>query len=133
MPRWFLALVVIGPALACTTTGLFEPPPPFVPDPEALAAAEGAYFVGDGVEAPETIYEFYARVPDDARGVRGVVVLSVVVLTDGRVEPIQVIRSPDSRLTAAAVEAVRLWHSEPGRLDGVPVPVLMEVSFRFGY
>ena len=40
--RWFLALV-IGPALACSTTGLLrQPPPPFVPDPDALAAAEEA-------------------------------------------------------------------------------------------
>ncbi len=132
--RWVLALV-IGSALACsTTTGLLrQPPPPFVPDPDALAAAEDAFFVGNGVEAPEVIYEFDPRFPDDALrdAVRGVVVLSVVVLTNGRVEPIEVKRSPDPRLTAAAVEAIRLWHYKPGQLDGVPVPVLTEVFFRF--
>ena len=135
MTRLVLALLLVL-ASACASMladPLRQPPPPFVPDPDALAAAEEALLVGDGVEAPEVIYDFDPRFPDDAlrEGVRGVVILSVVVLTNGRVEPIEVKRSPDPRLTAAAVEAIRLWHYKPGRLDGVPVPVLTEASFRF--
>ena len=138
MARLVLGLLLVASACSLTPAALRQPPPapppPFVPDPDALAAAEGAFSVGDdGVEEPEIIYDFDARLPRDAlrEGVRGVVVLSVVVLTNGRVEPIEVKRSPDPRLTAAAVEAVRLWHCKPGRLDGVPVPVLMEAFFSF--
>lgn len=128
-----VALVLASACASTLATPLRQPPPPFVPDPDALAAIEEALFVGDGVEAPEVIYDFDPRFPDDAlrEGVWGVVILSVVVLTNGRVEPIEVKRSPDPRLTAAAVETIRLWHYKPGRFGGVPIPVLTEASFRF--
>jgi TonB family protein len=48
------------------------------------------------------------------------------------VESVQVVRSLDESLDASAVEAFRRWVFEPGRKNGLPVPleVVVEIPFR---
>lgn len=71
--------------------------------------------------------------PEDARAekITGVVVVELVVTTDGFVEEVSVLRTPDERLTAAAVEAVRQWRFEPALCDGTPVSVFYKMTFKF--
>lgn len=71
--------------------------------------------------------------PADAlgEGVGGTVVVQLVVNTDGTPADVAVLRSPDGRLGAAAVVAVRRTRFQPGRVDGVPVRTRMTVPVRF--
>lgn len=74
------------------------------------------------------------RYPFDSRRKReqGVVVLALVVGTDGRVKTISVSRSSGARrLDDAALAAVRNWRWSPMRVEGVAVEVrgLVEIPF----
>lgn len=81
----------------------------------------------EAVEKVETIY------PEDARAERivGFVVLETVITTGGTVEEVRVLKSPDERLSAAAVEAIRQWRFEPALCDGTPVSVFYQMTFKF--
>jgi TonB family protein len=93
----------------------------------------GAYHVGGGVSAPKVIYKVDPEFSEEARKNKwqGIVVLRVVVGTDGRTHEISVQRSLGMGLDEKAIEAARQWRFEPGQKDGKPVPVevSMEVNF----
>ena len=65
--------------------------------------------------------------------IQGVVLLSAVVLPDGSVTDIRVIRSLDRSfgLDAKAIEAARQWQFFPGTRQGEPVPVLVNIELEF--
>jgi TonB family protein len=52
--------------------------------------------------------------------------------TDGRAHEVRIVRSLGMGLDEKALEAIRGWKFEPGRKDGIPVAVQVnvEVSFR---
>ena len=62
---------------------------------------------------------------------RGVVMLSIEVDTNGRAREIRVIRSLGLGLDEKAVGAVQQWRFQPGSLDGKPVvsSAVIEVNF----
>ena len=88
-----------------------------------------------GVSEPKLIYEVKPNFTVDAmRGkIQGVVVMDVVVLRDGRVDParIRITRSLDRGLDQQAVIAVRQWRFSPSVRLGQAVAsrVIVEVSF----
>jgi TonB family protein len=94
----------------------------------------GAYHVGGGVSAPKILYRIEPEFSEEARKNKwqGVVVLRVIIGTDGKAHNINVQRSLGMGLDEKAVEAVRQWRFDPGHKDGQPVPVEVsfEVSFR---
>lgn len=94
----------------------------------------GAYRVGGGVTAPRAIYTPEPDFSEEARKAKyeGTVVLWLVVGSDGRAHDIHISRSLGMGLDEKAVEAIRVWRFEPGRKDGIPVAVQVnvEVSFR---
>ena len=94
----------------------------------------GPYRVGGGVSAPRAIYQPDPEFSEEARKAKyqGVVVLWCVVGPDGRVHDARVQHSLGFGLDEKAIEAVKTWKFEPGRKDGVPVAVQInvEVSFR---
>ncbi|HVR12100.1 MAG TPA: TonB family protein [Thermoanaerobaculia bacterium] len=58
--------------------------------------------------------------------------MSIVVAADGTVESVVLRDWPaEPAGLAAAVEAVRRWQFEPGRKDGQPVSVALEVRVDF--
>ena len=57
-------------------------------------------------------------------GVRGVVILEIIIAADGQVSDAKVLRSIPL-LDAAAIEAARKWRYQPTLLNGAPVPVIM--------
>lgn len=73
--------------------------------------------------------------PDGAAeaGIRGdVYVEAVVTRTGSVVEPVLIRGLPNDELNRRALEAIRGWEFDPGRVDGEPVDVLalFTVSFR---
>ncbi len=90
--------------------------------------------MGGGVTAPRVIFAPDPEFSEEARKAKfqGTVVLFVVVGTDGRAHDVRVIRSLGMGLDEKALEVIGQWRFEPGRKDGNPVAVQVnvEVSFR---
>jgi TonB family protein len=90
----------------------------------------------EGVELPKLVRAVkpaYPRAAQNAR-IEGVVLLEAVVLANGQVGNIRVLRSLDSTfgLDDEALTALKAWRFSPGTLRGrvVPVVVTVELSFR---
>ncbi len=64
------------------------------------------------------------------QGIRGIVILEVVIGEDGRVLNARVTRSIPG-LDEAAIAAVRLWEYEPSQVSGKPVKVVLSQSITF--
>ncbi len=91
------------------------------------------YLPGIGVSAPRAIYSPEPDYSDEARAAKyqGLVTLALVVRADGRPASLRVVRSLGMGLDEKALAAVRTWRFEPGRKDGHPVPVQIEVEVDF--
>ena len=90
--------------------------------------------VQDNVQKPRKISSPAPAYPEDARSerVEGVVVLQTIIGKNGKVSPeVKVLLSPDERLSAAAIDAVRTWTFEPATLDGEPVDVYYNLTINF--
>jgi periplasmic protein TonB len=106
----------------------------------ALAAAPMAqdvqvYDAGRGVSLPRVKTQVKADYTDEAKaaGIAGTVTLSTVVLADGRVGDIEVVKSLDAvlGLDQQAVKAMKQWTFAPGEKDGKPVAVRVAVEMTF--
>jgi TonB family protein len=93
----------------------------------------GPYRPGSGVEPPRLLREVKATYTEEARlhGVSGEVILELVVRRDGTVGDVRVLEGLGDGLNERAVQAVRQWRFAPGRRQGAPVDVLVEVSVEF--
>lgn len=65
-----------------------------------------------------------------AEGIRGIVILEVLIAEDGHVESTRVTRTVPG-LDEAAMNAVKLWEYEPTKLAGKPVKVRLSQSITF--
>ena len=70
--------------------------------------------------------------PQEARatGKTGMVILKVVILANGRVADVQVMRGEEP-FVSAAVQAVKTWHYEPARYKGQPITVYRIIQIPF--
>jgi TonB family protein len=95
----------------------------------------GAYRPGSGVENPRLIREVKPQYTAEAMRakIQGAVWLECVVLTDGSVGEVRVIRSLDSTfgLDQEAIRAAKQWLFQPGTRFGEPVPVLVTIELTF--
>ena len=95
----------------------------------------GAYRVGNGVQPPRLLRDVKPQYTSEAMRakVQGEVVLECVVLPDGTVGKIDVIKSldPTFGLDQEAVKAARQWKFVPGTRMGQPVPVLVQLVLTF--
>jgi len=82
---------------------------------------------------PVAIDKVNPKYPEGARKekVMGMVTLETVINENGTVDGIEVLKSPDERLSKAAVEAVRDWTFEPALCDGRPVGVYFNLTIKF--
>ena len=91
------------------------------------------YEVGDGVVAPRVLREVTPRYTAEAMRakVEGTVLVEAIVLVDGSVGNVTVIRSLEVGLDEEAIKAARSMRFEPGTRLGEPVafPVTLEFSF----
>ena len=104
------------------------------------AAAQGSsggqdavYQPGHDVTPPKVVRQVKPAYTAEARraGIQGVVGLECVVEKDGRPGEIRVARALDPGLDEEAVKALRQWRFEPGRKDGKPVRVRVELEMTF--
>lgn len=99
----------------------------------AQAAGDQVYKPGSGVTSPVLVREVKANYTEGAmrRRVQGTVVISCVVLTDGKVGDCAVTRPLDAELDQAAVEVAKQWQFKPGTKDGEPVAVEVSIEMSF--
>ncbi len=111
------------------TLDTFTPPPPIVVPPPQVA---GTYRPGGAIREPRKIRDSPAVYPEVARAakIEGVVILEATIDERGVVTDARVLRS-EPLLDAAALTALKQWRYTPTLLNGVPVRVLMTVTFRF--
>jgi TonB family protein len=94
----------------------------------------GPYKIGGGVSPPAVIQKVDPSYSPEAlaAGLEGMVLLSVVVQTDGSATDLHVLRSLGLGLNEKAIEAVQKWRFRPGAKNGQVIPVLvtLELDFR---
>src|SRR3954469_12959671 len=93
------------------------------------------YIPGQGISAPILLKQVKANYTPEAQKakIQGEVLVQAVVLTDGYVRDVSVVRLLDAKfgLHTEAVKAVRLWIFRPAMKDGKPVTVQMTISVPF--
>ena len=93
----------------------------------------GPYRPGSGIAPPRLTREVKPRYTEEARrqNIEGDVLLEVVVLSDGSIGSIRVLRSLGHGLDDRAVNAVRQWRFAAAERYGTPVDVLVEIAVEF--
>ncbi len=93
----------------------------------------GAYRLGSGVVPPVLQRQVRPSYTDEALGrkIQGIVELEIVILANGTVGPVRIIRSLDRGLDLKAIEAVRQWKFKPGLFQSKPVDVLALITVDF--
>lgn len=98
-------------------------------------SGEGVYRPGPGIRVPIPIREVRPRYTVEAMRAKmeGSVLLEAVVLADGTVGEIHIVRSldPSFGLDEEAVNAVRQWRFSPGTRFGEPVAVRVSLTLTF--
>lgn len=101
---------------------------------EASATSAGGAANGFALEPPVAVRKVDPRYPAEARrqGVEGIVSLYAIIREDGSVGNVAVVRSLHELLDHNAADAFLRWRFQPGRKNGLPVPleVVVEIPFR---
>jgi TonB family protein len=97
-----------------------------------LAADEAPKVAGTDVPVPKRIKFVSPEYPAEAqaRGLRGIVILDVIIDTKGQVSGVEVTRSVPP-FDDAAVAAVKQWQYEVTKVSGKPVTVRLTVPITF--
>jgi TonB family protein len=87
---------------------------------------------GEGVPVPKKTKHVQPVYPGEAlaQGIRGIVILDIVIDGRGKVSSTSVLRSVPG-LDEAAITAARQWEYEPTKIDGKPVSVRLTVPITF--
>lgn len=104
-------------------------------DDSLLGKTGNAVMTADLVDVPpKPVARGSFKYPPAAKknGVKGYVVLSVLVETDGSVNQVQVLESnPSGIFDASALQGIRSWHFEPAKYKGETVRVWAKQKIRF--
>ena len=88
-----------------------------------------------GVVAPRLLSSIRPRYTEGAKkaGLAGTVTVECVVLRDGTVGQVRVLKSLDRThgLDVEAAMAAKLYLFSPGTVDGTPIPVVSQITFNF--
>src|SRR6185436_6647614 len=87
---------------------------------------------GEGVPVPKKTKHVQPVYPPEAlaQGIRGIVILDIVIDARGKVSSTSVLRSVPG-LDEAAIAAARPWEYEPTKIDNKPVSVRLTVPITF--
>src|SRR5262245_9047915 len=98
----------------------------------AVAQEEPPKVAGSDVPPPKRSHLVLPEYPAEAqeKGQHGIVILELLIDTQGKVENIRVIRSIPP-FDEPAVAAAKQWEYEVTRVDGKPVKVLLTVPITF--
>jgi TonB family protein len=95
----------------------------------------GAYRPGNGIQIPKVVREVKPIYTADAMRakIQGTAIVEAVVLTDGTVGDVQIVKSldPSFGLDQEALRAAKQWRFIPGMRNGQPVPVLITIELSF--
>ncbi|HCE02160.1 MAG TPA: hypothetical protein DEQ98_02870 [Acidobacteria bacterium] len=95
----------------------------------------GVYRPGNGVETPQPLRQVRPNYTSEAMRakIQGEVIIEAVVLPDGTVGDVKIVRSLDTNfgLDEEAVKAARQWRFRPGTRFGDPVAVLVTIALTF--
>ena len=95
----------------------------------------GVYRPGNGVVSPVLVFDPRPNYTSDAMRakIQGIVTMEAVVMPDGTVGAVQIVRSLDQTfgLDQEAIRTVKRWRFRPGTRFGQPVPVLVEIEMTF--
>ena len=95
----------------------------------------GPYRPGSGIESPAVLREVKPQYTADAMRakIQGTVVLECVVLPDGTVGQLSIVKSLDPvfGLDQEAIKAAKQWRFVPGKRQGQPVAVLVSIELTF--
>jgi TonB family protein len=96
-------------------------------------AQQEVYDAGNGVTLPVVVKEVKPSYTKGAmeRQIQGSVLLKSVVLADGTVGDVEVLRSLDSELDQQAIDALKQWEFKPGTREGKPVAVRIACELTF--
>ena len=100
---------------------------------DGAASSDTLYSVGNGVSAPRLLRKVDAAYSEAGRaaGLKGAVVLKIVVDTKGDVADANVVEGLGLGLDEKAIEAVKQWRFKPAYKEGKPVAVLQMVEMSF--
>ena len=93
----------------------------------------GAYRMGSGITPPALLKQVRPSYTDDAlaKKVQGEVILEVVILAEGKIGTVRILRGLSAGLNQKAIECVRQWLFVPGKFKGQPVDVIAEIEVNF--
>lgn len=119
-----------NPSSPRTTSGR---PLPRTDAPKCGSGGQAGTPIGGNIRPPTKIYDVRPVYPSSAitAGAEGTVTLRSRIGTDGTVEEVQVVSTPNADLANSATEAVREWLFTPTYLNCVAVPVTMNVTLNF--
>lgn len=104
-------------------------------DYSLLGKTGNAVMTADLVDVPpKPVTRGTFKYPPTAKknGIKGYVVLSVLVEKDGSVNQVQVLESsPSGMFDSAALQGIRAWHFEPAKYKGDAVRVWAKQKIRF--
>ena len=110
----------------------------YVPSPVDLApppevVEQTTVFAGVDIDEPKIIHKVKPRFTEPARyaGIKGAVILDLIIDTEGRVESVQVLRGLPLGLTKNAVDAVKQWRFEASKYKDHPVSVRYILTVHF--
>lgn len=93
----------------------------------------GPYRPGSGIEPPTIVHEVKPDYTEEARqrGIRGEVVMEIVVKRNGTVGDVKVLQGLGHGLDERAIDAVKQWTFHAATRKGTPVDVMVEVAMEF--
>jgi TonB family protein len=93
----------------------------------------GAYRMGSGITSPIVLKEVRPQFTSDAlaRKIQGEVLVEVVILKDGTVRPMRILKGLTADLNEKALDAASRWKFIPGKFQGKPVDVIAEIVVNF--
>jgi TonB family protein len=97
------------------------------------ACISNAVWARDGIERPVPVHTVAPKYPVEQlrAGVCGVVTLSFVIDTNGKVRNAKVLDATDESFARPALEAIVWWRFEPARRDGVAIAVPVAIPMVF--
>jgi TonB family protein len=93
----------------------------------------GAYRMGSGVTAPVVLKQVRPGFTEEAlaRKIQGEVIVEVLILKDGTVRPMRVVRGLSADLNEKALAAASQWKFIPAKFKGQPVDLIAEIAIDF--